>query len=255
MPWNPDAYKKYKSDRFAPFYDLFALIDIRPGLEVIDLGCGTGEMTKMLAEKLPSSSVLGIDSSPEMLSDTAGLSGNNLRFECITIQEQLMTGKQWDIVFSNAALQWVTDHETIFPKLLSAVKPGGQLVVQMPAQHHNIANRLIATLAAEEPFASVLKGWTRPSSVLDLDEYAKIFFTGGCANMNLYEKIYPLVLKDTDALMEWLQGSTLIPYAERMTGIIWSSFLTEFKKRLHQSFPASPLFYPFRRMLMAVVKR
>lgn len=254
MPWNPEVYKKYESDRFAPFFDLFAMIEIRPGLEVIDLGCGTGEMTKELAQQLPSSTVVGIDASPEMLSHAANFSNNNLRFECITIQEQLATGKKWDIVFSNAALQWVSDHETIFPQLLSIVKPAGQLLIQMPAQHHNIGNRLIADLAAEEPFTTVLKGWKRPSPVLALDEYAKLFFNAGCKDMKLYEKIYPLVVKDADALLEWLQGSTLTPYAERMTGIIWSSFITELKKRLHESFPTSPAFYPFRRMLMEVGK-
>ena len=78
MAWNPDVYGKYQSNRFAPFHDLLALIQIKPGLEVIDLGCGTGEIAKELAEKLPSSSVLGIDSSAEMLEKAKAFAGNNL---------------------------------------------------------------------------------------------------------------------------------------------------------------------------------
>lgn len=252
MAWNPEVYGRYQSNRFAPFHDLFALIQIKPGLEVIDLGCGAGEMAKELSEKLPSSSVLGIDSSAEMLEKANTLAGNNLRFEQATIEQQAQSGKKWDIVFSNAALQWVNDHETLFPELISLVKPGGQLLVQMPAQHHNIANKVIMELAGLEPFQSALQGFIRTSPVLALDDYAQLFFRSGSQSMTLYEKIYPLVLKDVDGLIEWLQGSTLTPYAERLHGITWSSFVTELRKRLLRSFPGTPVFYPFRRMIMGV---
>ena len=86
MPWDPKQYLKFQSERFAPFDDLFAMIDVRPGLRVIDLGCGTGELTARLAERLPDSDVLGADASAEMLAQSQPLARPGLRFEQRTIE-------------------------------------------------------------------------------------------------------------------------------------------------------------------------
>ena len=128
MPWNPDLYDKFKAERFAPFLDLASLVKLREGLSVIDLGCGTGELTAQLAELLPGSDVLGIDNSPEMLERAQEYTRPGLRFELASIEE--IDGK-CDLIFSHAALHWVEDHPTLIPKLLSMLRPGGQLTVQM----------------------------------------------------------------------------------------------------------------------------
>lgn len=96
MPWDPDQYRKFQSQRFAPFDDLFAMIDVRPGLRVVDLGCGTGELTARLAEQLPQSDTVGIDSSPEMLARARSLARPGLRFEQAAIDD---VAGQWDLVF------------------------------------------------------------------------------------------------------------------------------------------------------------
>ncbi len=132
MPWNPEQYHKFQSERSAPFFDLLELVKVKEKLSVIDLGCGTGELTKILAERLPKSDVLGIDNSPEMLSKASLHANTQLRFERVSIEE--ISG-QWDLVFSNAAIQWVEDHEQLIPKLIALVRPGGQLVVQLPSNH------------------------------------------------------------------------------------------------------------------------
>src|SRR5918911_2009436 len=98
MPWDPDRYHKFTTERFQPFEDLVRLVDIRPGLRVIDLGCGTGELTERLADMLPESDVLGIDTSPEMLDKAKPRSRPGLRFDLGAIEE---VSGSWDLIFSN----------------------------------------------------------------------------------------------------------------------------------------------------------
>ena len=145
MPWNPDQYLQFEAERAAPFVDLLALVQVRPGLRVIDLGCGTGELTRRLADALPDSSVLGVDNSPEMLARAAALARPGLAFAERSIEATLADGAQWDLVFSHAAIQWVPDHATLVPALLGLVAPGGQLAVQLPSNHDHPTHRLIVT--------------------------------------------------------------------------------------------------------------
>ncbi|MBO9613026.1 MAG: methyltransferase domain-containing protein [Dyadobacter sp.] len=251
MAWNPDTYNRFKSERSAPFYDLLALLKVQPDLNVIDLGCGTGELTALLAEALPGSHVLGVDSSREMLDKSVKTGGGVLRFECISIEDQLKKQQQWDVVLSNAALQWVPDHETLFPRIITKIKPGGQLLVQMPAQHHNLTNQLLEELGTWEPYADIYQGWNRVSPVLEINRYAEILFENGSKSMQVFEKIYPLVLDDVEALLTWVSGTALIPYLERLPEHLKSRFRNDYRVLLHQYFPKMPVFYPFKRILMA----
>ena len=250
MAWNPNIYNKFKSERFLPFYDLATLIDKKVGMSVIDLGCGTGELTRKLADLLPDSNVLGIDSSKEMLNDAREFEREGIRFEVKSIEDQLDSGMEWDLVFSNAAIQWVEDHESLLPKIISTIKPDGTLAVQLPAQHHNITNKMLVKLADELPFEPLFKSWKRADTVLEIDNYAQIIFDNGGRNITVFEKIYPLVLQDSDSLFDWVSGTALIPYLERLEDKNKQNFIDEFKKRLSSKFPKSPVFFPFKRILM-----
>jgi trans-aconitate 2-methyltransferase len=250
MAWNPDIYNKFKSERFAPFYDCLNLVAIRQGLDVIDLGCGTGELTRKLADALLDSKVLGIDSSQEMLNDSKAFENEQVKFELRTIEAQVNGGIQWDLVFSNAAIQWVYNHEELLPKIIALVKPGGQLVIQLPNQNQNLSNLILDELATEEPFCTALQNWKRNSPVLDIERYARILFENGSQQMTVFEKIYPLVLRDADALFDWVSGTALIPYIERLSGEVKEKFIATYKDRLRSKFPKSPVFYPFKRIVM-----
>lgn len=250
MAWNPEVYNQFKSERAAPFYDLLALLQIRPDLQVIDLGCGTGELTAKVAEALPGANVLGVDSSAEMLHNSRETGGGTLRFEQILIEDQLQKVQKWDVVFSNAALQWVPDHASLFPRIISTIRTGGQLLVQMPAQQHNLTSLLLNELGMQAPYADAYRGWNRTSPVLETGHYAEIMFESGARSMNVFEKIYPLVLADTAALFTWVSGTAIIPYLERLPEPLRASFQEDYKALLKKHFPKTPVFYPFKRILI-----
>jgi len=246
MPWNPDRYHQFQRERSAPFEDALALVERRGGLSVIDLGCGTGELTRRLADALPESETLGLDSSPEMLERAKPLERPGLRFERGALEE---VEGVWDVVFSHAAIHWVEDHPALVPRLLSLVRPGGQLVVQMPSNHHHPTHQFILETASEEPFVSALNGWTRHSPVLPVEQYADLLYAAGAVHLTVFEKVYPHVLQDADALADWTSGTALVPYSERLPKALHELFMQRYRERLRARYPASPVFYGFRRIL------
>ncbi|HKR02024.1 MAG TPA: methyltransferase domain-containing protein [Pyrinomonadaceae bacterium] len=248
MPWSPGQYHQFQSDRFAPFDDLLGLTKIREGMRVVDLGCGTGELTRRLADALPGSEVLGIDSSPEMLARANEQARDGLRFRIDSIEA---VDGEWDLVFSHAAIHWVDDHRSLVPRLFSCVRPNGQLVVQLPSNHAHPTHTLIMEIASEEPFHAALGGWTRASPVLAINEYAELLHAEGGKEITVFEKVYPSLLANSDALAEWTAGTTLVPYFERLTEELREAFMERYRARLRSLYPSAPVFYPFRRTLFA----
>ena len=108
--WNPEQYEQFKQERSQPFFDLMALVQPRPAMHVVDLGCGTGELTRLLHERLDAQETLGIDSSEAMLGKSSAFAGSGLSFEKRDLRD-LPPAKRYDLIFSNAALHWVPDHE------------------------------------------------------------------------------------------------------------------------------------------------
>ncbi len=252
MPWNPERYHQFQKERFAPFDDLLQLVKRRENLRVIDLGCGTGELTRRLADALPGSDVLGLDSSPEMLAKAAPQERPGLRFELGTIEA---VAGAWDVIFSNAALHWVYDHQALIPRLFSLLRPGGQLVVQLPSNYGHPTHTLIDETVREEPFAQALNGWHRPIPVLSIEEYAELLYAQGGEEITAFEKVYPHVLQDADALVDWVSGTALVPYFERFSSEeMQQRFLERYRQKLRQRFPSSPVFYGFRRTLFAATR-
>jgi trans-aconitate 2-methyltransferase len=250
MPWNPEVYNQFKNIRFKPFFDLADLISEENPMKAIDLGCGTGEQTAILSEKFPKATFIGIDSSSEMLEKSKALENERLQFRQATTEEVLESDENWDLIFSNAALQWSDNHQDLFPKLISKLNTHGQLAIQMPYQPGNILNQILFELADEEPFKTQLNSWNRPSAVLTIDEYAQILFDNGIENLNLFQKVYPIIAEDHETLFNFISGSALIPYLERLDEEQQSVFTTEFKKRIAASFPKLPAIYSFKRILL-----
>lgn len=250
MPWNPEIYNKFKNIRYQPFYDLADFIEPVSGMKAIDLGCGTGEQTAILADKFAEANFLGVDSSAEMLEQSKSLETDNLHFRKATTEETLKSGEKWDLIFSNAALQWSNNHETLFAELIKLVNPKGQFAVQMPVQPENKLNIILAELVDEEPFKSYLKGYKRDSPVLSIDEYAQILFDGGLEDLKILQKVYPIIANDHETLYNFISGSALIPYIERLDGDEKALFINTYKKRIALHFPKIPAIYSFKRLLL-----
>lgn len=250
MPWDPKQYHKFEAERSAPFFDLLALVAVRPNLRVVDLGCGTGELTRHLAERLPGSDVTGLDSSSQMLEKARALAGPSLHFEHGDQAE--LTGT-WDLIFSNAALQWSENHRELIPLLFQRLAAGGQIAVQVPSNHNHISHQLYRETAGEEPFRSVLNGFQRYAPILSIDAYAHLLFKGGAEDILVFEKVYAHVLEDSDAVVEWISGTALIPYFERL-GEHREAFLSVLRAKMRAALPDKPVFYPFRRTLFSARK-
>lgn len=250
MPWNPDQYHKFQSERAAPFYDLLALVDARPNLKAIDLGCGTGELTSQLADRLPNSDVTGLDSSPQMLDKAASFARGGLVFQAGDLSA--LSG-DWDLIFSNAAIQWSADHAELIPQLFARLNPGGQIAIQAPSNHNHISHQIYRETADEEKFKSILRGFQRIAPVLTIDEYAQILFECGAEKIVVFEKIYAHVLEDADAVVEWISGTALVPYFERL-GEHKNEFINSIREKMRAAMPGSPVFYPFRRILFSARK-
>lgn len=260
MPWNPDTYHKFQSQRAAPFEDLVKLIrvgrEVRVAspMRVIDLGCGTGELTARISQMLPDSEVLGIDTSMEMLERAKSLEHPLLRFEHRSIEDLIddpWSQEAWHVVFSHAAIHWVEDHEWLIPSLIGLVRKGGQLVVQMPSNFSHFTHQTIVEMAQTEPFRTALDGWVRVPPVLSIERYAEILFECGAEDITVMEKIYPHVLENADAMADWTSGTALVPYFERLDAETKAAFDTEYRRRLREHFAGSPVFYGFRRILFA----
>jgi trans-aconitate 2-methyltransferase len=250
MPWNPDKYHQFQNQRSAPFFDLLKLVDVRPGMRAVDLGCGTGELTRRLTDSLPESDVLGLDSSPQMLERSQAHVRPGLRFE---LGDLAQLGGKWDLIISNAALQWSEHHEELIPFLFNHLIPGGQLAVQVPSNHNSTAHLTILKVAGREPFASVLGGWTRQAPVLTIEAYAELLFQEEAQDILVFEKVYPHVLENADAIVDWISGTALVPYFERLDSLK-NDFVNAILQELRIAMPGKPVFYPFRRTFFSARK-
>lgn len=250
MLWNPDKYHQFQNQRSAPFDDLLKLVDIRPGLKVVDLGCGTGELTRRVADSLPESDVLGLDASPQMLERTQEYARPGLRFE---LGNQTELSGSWDLIISNAALQWSENHEWLIPFLFNRLAPGGQIAVQVPSNHGSTAHLTILEVARQESFVSALNGWTRQSPVLSIEAYADLLFREEAQEILVFEKVFPHVLENADAVLDWISGTALIPYFERL-GEMKADFVSAMRDALRTAMPGQPVFYPFRRTFISAKK-
>lgn len=250
MPWNPEVYNQFKDVRYLPFFDLIRFISPDGLKKAIDIGCGTGEQTHILSERFPDAEFLGIDSSSEMLAQSEAFKNKRLSFKRGTVEELYNSTDTWDLIFSNAALQWSDKHEELFPKLLSLLSENGQFAVQMPLQAENMLNQILFQLASEEPYKSLLQNWNRVSPVLSLDEYSKMMFEYGLKDLQISIKVYPIIAENAEKLFQFISGSALIPYLERLEGSAKQQFIEEYKKRIAEKFEKFPAIYAFKRILL-----
>jgi trans-aconitate 2-methyltransferase len=249
--WRPAQYERFREERRQPFLDLMGLVRGKPGIRVVDLGCGTGEPTRDLHRHLAAWETLGIDASPSMLSRCRDFVETGLRFEPGDIATWSGGGGSWDVVFSNAALQWVPGHEALFERLTAALGPAGQIAIQVPMSFDEPSHLAAEELAGEEPFRTALAGWKPEWPMLTPDGYAILLDRLGYREQNVRLQVYPHRLSSREDVFEWLRGTLLTDYEKRLPEPLFARFLAAFHDRIRRSRPDTrPHFFPYKRLLL-----
>lgn len=258
--WDPAQYARFRAQRRRPFFDLMALVEPRPEMRVVDLGCGTGELTRELHDQLRARETLGIDSSESMLAKSAAHAGANaedtlrgsagVRFELGDLADTTRQGT-WDLVFSNAALHWLPDHPALLEQLTRMVAPSGQIAVQVPANHDHPSHLLADEIAAEAPFCYALEGYQRGHDVLAPREYALLLQTLGYRRQLVRMQVYVHELASVDDVVEWVKGTLLTAYQRRLSAELYAAYLERYGERLRDLLgDARPFYYTYDRILM-----
>lgn len=241
MSWDPDQYERFKAERRQPFLDLLALVERRPGMRVLDLGCGTGELTRELHETLRARETTGIDNSADMLAKARA--GAGLHFERAGI-ETYVPQHPVDLIFSNAALHWVGDHHALLRRLVSFLAPDGQIAIQMPANDDHPSHATAAEVARDfgiEP---------RHDPLLPADEYARVLYSLGVKRPNVRMQVYGHELESAANVIEWVKGALLTGYEKRL-GPRYPDFLSRYAATLLPRLgSARPFFYTYKRVLI-----
>ena len=223
-------------------------------MRIVDLGCGTGKLTRTLHERLKASATVGIDQSDSMLSDARqDTPTGGVTFSVGTIESFVATpppSAAWDVIFSNAALHWVDDHEQLIARLAALLAPAGQIAFQVPAQHDALTHRVADEIAGAEPFAAAFGGWRRSQPVLTPEAYARLLYRCGFAIQKVRLIVYPHVLASREDVVEWVKGTLLTEYKRHLPSEVYDRFVAEYRQRLLARLDdAKPYFYPFKRIL------
>lgn len=249
MGWEPDRYLQFSDERLQPAADLLTRIPLARPVHVVDLGCGAGNVTRLLAQRWPEADITGLDSSPEMLKRARSVLPS-ARFELAGV-EHWEPDEALDLLFSNAALHWLDNHEVLFPRLLDSLSPGGVLAVQMPGNFDAPSHRLIRELAGTTAWADRI-GPRRMGAALPMADYQRIL-APRCTRLHLWETTYWQTMSGPAPVLDWLQGTTLIPYLAPLNDAARADFLTELGSRLAEAYPADSsgtTLFPFRRIFL-----
>jgi len=247
--WNPHQYERFAEERSQPFFDLAALVQPGEGMSVVDLGCGTGKLTAQLHRKLGAKETLGVDSSAAMLKQAGALEAPGLRFEAGNIAT-FSPPRKFDLIFSNAAIHWVPDHEQLLGRLSKLLSPGGQLAVQIPANHDHPTHVIAGEVASRAQFRDALGGYARSSNVLAPETYSQILHRLRFSQQHVRLQVYGHTLASRDDVLEWVKGTLLTDYQKRMPAELFGEFLREYRDALLPRLADErPYFYPFKRIL------
>ena len=250
--WEPSCYERFRGEREQPFWDLASLVRAREGMRIADLGCGSGALTATLHRRIGAAETVGVDRDEAMLAQAREAEG--LTFERVAIEDFISRPEArgaYDLVFSNAALHWVDDHEALMAELASCLVTGGQLAFQVPANHDHIAHRLADEVAREPRFREALGGYQRGVPVLDVRRYAELLHALGLRFPVAQVRVYVHELASRDHVLAWLRGSLLTAYAARLDSETFDAFVARLGDRLRDELPADePFVYTYKRILV-----
>jgi trans-aconitate 2-methyltransferase len=248
MPtWNPTQYLKFSEERTRPCRDLVARIALPPRARIIDLGCGPGNSTEVLAERWPDADFTGLDSSPDMI---AKASATHPEWHWIAADiaqwASDSTGDRYDLAFSNAALQWVPDHGSVFPRLLARAC---MFAVQVPGNWDGPAHRTMREVAKRYPLDGRVREWFTHDTDFYYDTLAR-----HATQLDIWATEYIHVLDNAEAIVEWYKGTGMRPFLEALpSDADRVRFTADYLEAIRPVYPPRPdgkVLFPFRRLFM-----
>lgn len=247
QPWDPDRYLAYADERARPFVELLARVGAAQPRAVVDLGCGPGNLTTLLAERWPDAAITGIDSSAAMI-ERARATDDGIAWQVQDLREWAEQPGGVDVLLSNATLQWVPGHLDLLPRL--AAKAADWFAFQVPGNFAEPSHALREELAAEAPYAEHARALDRPSSH-DPADYLEVLTAEGF-EVDAWETTYLHVLEGEDAVFDWISGTSLLPTRAALPAELFERFAEELRRRLRAAYPARDgrVVLPFRRIFV-----
>lgn len=255
MRWNPGHYLKFSDQRLRPALDLLSRVPLDKAGRITDLGCGPGTVVPALAEAFPDADITGVDSSVEMLDSARSAHGDAATW----VQADAATwqpGAPQDLIYSNAALHWLDDHETVFPRLMGFLNPGGVLAVQMPNQYAEPSHMLMREVAQDGPWAKTLAPLLRLSPVARPDDYFA-WLKPRATHVDIWQTEYCQVMTGEDPVLDWIGSTALKPLRDALTDDQRTIFTETLAQKLRAAYPKQPdttTLFPFRRLFIVAVK-
>lgn len=234
--WNPALYSRYEDERTRPAHELLARIPLASPHWVVDLGCGPGNSTELLVQRFPGARVTGIDNSEAML-DSARSRLPGVAFSLADIATWQPEG-QPDVIYANAALQWVPGHERLFPRLFALLGPGGVLAVQMPDNLDEPNHRLMRETAAQPRFAAAIGDASRLREPRKPITAYYDLLAKDAEQVDAWHTIYQHRMDSAGAIVDWVRATGLRPFVEPLDETARTAFLADYERRIDVAYPA-----------------
>lgn len=233
--WNSEQYLKFEEERTQPAIDLANHIDIRGPKKIIDIGCGPGNSSQVLVQKFPDAYVLGVDNSLNMI-ETAKVDHPNIDFKTCDVSKDLsMFASDFDIVFSNACIQWIPNHHELIRNMLGLLKIGGILAIQTPMNYKEPIHQIIGEISNSEKWKAEFSN-PRVFHNLEQSEYFDLL-SEISSDFSMWETIYFHKLKSHKDIMDWYRSTGLRPYLNVLSGEKKKSFEEDVFKRVVEKYP------------------
>lgn len=256
MSWSAKQYVAFEDERTRPARDLLAAIPTAEARSVVDIGCGPGNSTELLAQRFPGATVSGLDSSADMIA-AARKRLPQLQFDVAEIDRWADEGP-FDVIFANAVLQWVPDHTTLLPALAGKLAEGGSLAIQMPDNLNEPSHRLMREVAANGPWASKLVDAAgQRTDMASASEYFSML-RPHCVRVDVWRTTYHHQLSGGAAgVIEWFKGSGLIPFLSPLTEAEQAQYLQQYLAAIEKAYPAladGSVLLPFPRLFIVATR-
>lgn len=255
MPdWSPDVYLSFAAPRLRPAADLLARVPLAAPKTIVDLGCGTGTATALLADRWPEAKITGLDASAAMIAQARaeGPAGVAWRRADIAAWAADDAEPAADLIFSNAALHWLDDHAALLPALLGRLAPGGVLAVQMPANHTEPSHTALFDLARHPRWAERLMPLCRPAPVAAPEVYHRLL-APLTATVDVWQTTYMHVLEGADPVARWTDSTIVRPLLGPLTDDEAADLRAGYAEALRAAYPPEPdgrTLFPFRRLFL-----